>query len=325
MSAFTTEVVICTYNGQRHIVEQLKSIEQQTRPVDRVSIFDDGSFDQTVALIRDFIETLPTLRRCAFHLVIRESNLGYAQNFADAIGRATQDIVFLCDQDDVWEAGKVQCVLDAFAHSSADMVCSDGSLIDASGNPLGQRSVLASYGLAEPHIGRFGAAAFARLLRRNYVNGAASAVRRVTAQRALPLPTDMPHDYWLALWCALHGGVSLLASRLYRYRQHEANAIGMGSDRLLYRWLGIWRSPRKPRERELRIWSAVMTRIGGCGRDADIRLARQKVAWLSALLDRDRPALSRLWLMLHSLVDGRYRRYSPADAPLRDFVALLKG
>lgn len=50
-------VVMATYNGEGYIYEQMLSICHQTMPPDEVVIFDDCSKDQTVAVIRDFIES----------------------------------------------------------------------------------------------------------------------------------------------------------------------------------------------------------------------------------------------------------------------------
>ena len=41
----TTEVVLCTYNGERFVAEQLLSILRQTKRVDKISIHDDASTD----------------------------------------------------------------------------------------------------------------------------------------------------------------------------------------------------------------------------------------------------------------------------------------
>lgn len=320
----TVEVLLCTYNGRRHVREQLQSIEAQTRPVDRVSIRDDASSDDTVACIGEVIAGFEPARRAVYTVHVNPGRLGYAANFARSVAGARGDILLLCDQDDLWEPDKVEALLEAFAQGAPDLVFSDGSIVDAAGAPLGRRSVLQAHGLALRALPGFGSTAFEQLLKRNVVNGCACALRRAAAQAALPVPEGMPHDHWFALWCALNGGVALVPRRLYRYRQHEANAIGLGASRLLYRALGIWRHPRAPREHELAVWTAVLERIAALPCAHEIALARDKQHWLAGLLDRRRPVLARLAAVLRSLADGRYRRYSPPDAPLRDLVALIR-
>ncbi|WP_028518315.1 glycosyltransferase [Ruminococcus flavefaciens] len=41
-------VVICTYNGEKYIKEQIKSILDQTHKVDEILLFDDSSNDNTL-------------------------------------------------------------------------------------------------------------------------------------------------------------------------------------------------------------------------------------------------------------------------------------
>ena len=259
-----------------------------------------------------------------FQVQVNVRNLGYSRNFVNAIERATADILFLCDQDDIWEAPKVESFLHLFHEYGPDMVFSDGSLIDESGRKFERTTVLKSYGLSRQRISRFRDDAFQLLLKRNYVNGAAAAIRRIAAQDALPLPCDMPHDYWLAIWCSLHAGIVATPQPLYRYRQHHRNVIGIGSSNPIYVWLGIWRHPTAPRARELHIWEAVTNRIANLPCENQVEAARRKVHWLSRLAAGDRRNLLRAYEILKSALNGSYRRYSHKYSFLRDMVSLLK-
>jgi hypothetical protein len=204
------------------------------------------------------------------------------------------------------------------------MVFSDGRIIDANGRRRGRSTVLESYGLGEYQIRGFRECSFKLLLKRNYINGAAAAVRRTAALRALPLPCDMPHDYWLAIWCALHDGIVGTPEPLYRYRSHGRNVIGLGSSHPLYRWLGIWNHPTAPRERELRIWRAVTSRIAAFSRATEIAAARDKLAWLSNVVPQDRNSFKRGFEILKSAASGKYRIYSGGDSLFRDLVSLIR-
>jgi len=319
----TTEVILCTFNGENFLVEQLQSILDQTLPVDRISIYDDRSTDNSIRRIEAFIAQQTAVDQSRFEWHVNSENLGYAKNFMSAIERSTADVLFLCDQDDVWEPSKVEVMMGLLKKSEADLVFSDGSVVDRAGKPLGRQTVLKSYGLDGQSVATFQASAFERLIKQNYINGAAMAVRRTAAQAALPLPCDMPHDYWLAIWCSLHGGVMATSQALYRYRQHASNAIGMGSDNPLYRWLGIWRQPIAPRQRELRIWQAVSDRIASIPRPVQIRLAKYKLLWLTRVVSGRNP-LRRMVAILVSGLQGRYRAFSPEDAFWRDLLSLIK-
>ncbi len=52
-------VALCTYNGEKYIVEQLDSIAMQSVTVDEVVICDDVSTDNTVKLVQDYTFTAP--------------------------------------------------------------------------------------------------------------------------------------------------------------------------------------------------------------------------------------------------------------------------
>lgn len=98
-----TSVVISTYNGERYIVQQLNSINDQSQKADEVIIVDDCSTDNTLETVKKYIEENGldwTLRR-------NGANKGWQKNFMDAINSASGELVFISDQDDVWDKEKI--------------------------------------------------------------------------------------------------------------------------------------------------------------------------------------------------------------------------
>jgi glycosyltransferase involved in cell wall biosynthesis len=106
----TTAVVMCTYNGEKYIQEQLESIYNQIRKPDEVIIQDDRSMDNTVQIIRDFIEDKNLT--ASWHVYVNDTNLGWKKNFMTAMGRASSDLIFLSDQDDIWDEKKIEIMAD---------------------------------------------------------------------------------------------------------------------------------------------------------------------------------------------------------------------
>lgn len=100
-----SSVVISTYNGSKYIEEQLYSIYNQTRSVDEVLIFDDLSTDNTVAIIRKFINRYHLKN---WFLTINPTNKGWRRNFMEGLWNSSGDIVFTADQDDIWMPNKVE-------------------------------------------------------------------------------------------------------------------------------------------------------------------------------------------------------------------------
>ncbi len=99
-------VAMATYNGEKYIEEQLKSIFDQSLPVDELIIRDDRSKDKTAEIVRKFIGENNLEDRINFR--INDHNLGYASNFIEALRCTTGDYVFFCDQDDIWISDRVQ-------------------------------------------------------------------------------------------------------------------------------------------------------------------------------------------------------------------------
>lgn len=123
----TASIAMCTYNGERYLQAQLQSILDQTRHPNELIICDDASRDSTLGIIETFAITAPF----KVHIQKNVKNLGYVKNFEQAISLCTQDIVFLCDQDDVWVATKISEVLSRFeADPDVGMVLHNFTNID---------------------------------------------------------------------------------------------------------------------------------------------------------------------------------------------------
>lgn len=97
---------MATYNGEKYIEEQLESILTQSVPVDEVIICDDRSSDQTMLRIQEFISRNKLTDK--WKLVLNDQNLGYASNFVKALRLTSGDLVFFCDQDDIWISDRVE-------------------------------------------------------------------------------------------------------------------------------------------------------------------------------------------------------------------------
>lgn len=100
-----TSVVLSTYNGEIYIVDQLSSIFKQTMQPDEVLIFDDCSEDNTVSIVENYINSHGLSN---WSISINHHNKGWKQNFIDGIRMATGELIFPCDQDDIWKPEKIE-------------------------------------------------------------------------------------------------------------------------------------------------------------------------------------------------------------------------
>lgn len=319
----STEVIICTYNGSSFIIEQLKSILEQSHKVSKISIYDDQSTDATVALINTYISGFFKNSRTLISIQTNEVNLGYAVNFCNGILKATEDVLFLCDQDDIWEVDKVKIILNTFSNNSVDLVFSDGILINSIGDPISKYTVLESYGLSKKNILFFAKNNFSFLAKRNCINGAALAITRTAAHHALPLPCNMPHDYWLGIWCSLNNRVIAIPQPLYKYRQHKNNVIGIDSQGYFRKLRNIWRYCDSPREREKNIWAAITERIAHFADKEQLNYAHDKLNWLTNVIST-KYTWKRIFYIITSIMNGDYRKFSPDGSALRDVFSVIK-
>lgn len=99
-----TSVVLSTYNGIMYIKEQLDSIKNQSEQPDEVLIFDDCSSDGTFQFIEDYIQKNGL---DVWKIKQNKKNKGWELNFWDGIREASGDIIFTCDQDDIWMENKI--------------------------------------------------------------------------------------------------------------------------------------------------------------------------------------------------------------------------
>ena len=96
-------VVMCTYNGERYLREQLNSIVNQEYPIYELIIQDDRSKDRTIDIVKEYMDKYSYIK-----LYVNKQNLGFNRNFKSAAMKATGDFVALSDQDDVWFPDKIE-------------------------------------------------------------------------------------------------------------------------------------------------------------------------------------------------------------------------
>lgn len=127
-------VVMATYNGGKYIEQQLDSIKNQTRKPDEVIICDDCSTDETVLIIKEYINQ----NKLQNWIVIEnENNLGYYNNFFKAIKICKGDTIYLSDQDDVWDLRKIEIFEQFYENEpNASMIQSNVKFIDNNGNMI---------------------------------------------------------------------------------------------------------------------------------------------------------------------------------------------
>ena len=103
----TVSVALAAYNGEKYIKEQLSSILEQLSEDDEIVVSLDPSTDGTK-------EAILSLNDSRIKIVDGEGK-GLIKNFENAIKNCKNDLIFLCDQDDIWLPDKVERVKREFS------------------------------------------------------------------------------------------------------------------------------------------------------------------------------------------------------------------
>jgi glycosyltransferase involved in cell wall biosynthesis len=219
----TVSVAMCTWNGSAFVLEQLRSIVEQTRAVNEIVVCDDHSDDNTADLVHHFAQSSPVPVR----LHRNEVNIGFRLNFSQAISFCRAEIILLSDQDDIWREDKVARMVEIFAaRPDVDLLFSDAALVDDAMTPIG-------YGIWESiqfddrrksmvRNGRF----LEVLMNRNVVTGATAGIRSHIRDLIVPVPGKWVHDAWIATLVAATGTAEFIEEPLIFYRQHSAQQVG---------------------------------------------------------------------------------------------------
>ncbi|MCD7884756.1 MAG: glycosyltransferase [Lachnospiraceae bacterium] len=224
-------VAMATYNGAPYIEKQLKSILEQSIPVNEVVISDDGSSDGTLGIVETFISdnNLGESWR-----LIRNEDHGVRGNFYNAIRNCSGDIVFLCDQDDIWRNQKVQEVCKFFdEYPSALCVDTSFIFIDEDGNRIDKTypKKTANNGLILHEIGGGTEQIPLKLvINKNISPGMTMAVRKKAINRWLDCTEKRClHDWEINCVAASMSGLFFLNKELVYYRIHSSQTVSIGN------------------------------------------------------------------------------------------------
>jgi glycosyltransferase involved in cell wall biosynthesis len=206
-------VVLAAYQGEQFIGEQLDSILSQLAPEDEVVISDDASTDRTLEIVTQRRD--PRVR-----LLANTVRVGYVRNFQRAIEQSRGSHVYFSDQDDVWLPNKVS-VLDAALRTNP-CVASDAIVVN---DRLEQ--LLPSYF----DFRRARSFTVRSMFFKPSIIGATMACERRYLATLLPVPTGVPHDFWLSINAALDGALGIVPTPLILYRRHAAALSTTANDR----------------------------------------------------------------------------------------------
>jgi glycosyltransferase involved in cell wall biosynthesis len=129
----TISVVMPVYNSARYLREAVESILSQTFGDFEFLIFDDGSTDGSVALLREYARRDPRIR------LIESAHAGYVAHLIAGCAQARGEFIARMDSDDVSLPERFQLQVEHLrAHADCVLVGSRVMLIDPDGRPIRQ-------------------------------------------------------------------------------------------------------------------------------------------------------------------------------------------
>jgi len=208
-------VVIPTWNRANWIADAILSVLNQSYPNLEAIVVDDGSSDETAAVVRRFGSEVR---------YIRQENGGPASARNRGIRAASGEFVAFLDSDDLFESGKLHEQVQYFRRNpEAILVYCWFSIVDDSGRKrLGRRCNLAGH-VADELLWRCmqGPLATPTVM-----------VRRAALLESGGFDECMPLSEDIDLWCRLArlGPIGLIPEVLVRVRRHGAN-VSKGAGR----------------------------------------------------------------------------------------------
>jgi len=308
----TYGVAMCTYNGESYLKAQLESILLQNKKPDMIVICDDYSSDATWEILEEF-KAKAQLPVIIFRNDVRQ---GVIRNFERAVSSLTTDVIFLCDQDDIWLPDKVAKVSSIFESSpEISLIFSDAILIDENAEHF-DHSLFERLGVTRKEKeGILHDNALAVLLRRNIITGATAAFRRSLLPLALPFPETHYHDEWLGFIAAATSRIKLIPEPTIKYRLHGKNVVGVKKMTTLDVARELWWDINKPPFRyhakdRLKYQKMILDRMKDIPKIPDAVIRQCRVAVDFAKFRNELPAtsLTRYPAILWRAAIGQYRR-----------------
>ena len=216
-------ILMCSYNGERFLAEQIDSFERQTHRNWSLVVSDDGSQDGTLEVLQVYMDSWGQERL----KIVQGAQRGFVKNFLSLTCRTDIDAEFFAwaDQDDIWSEDKLHAALawlQTIPKHIPALYCGRTKLIDESGTPIGfsPRFCLSP--------------CFANALVQN-IGGGNTMVFNQAARDLLQEAgdnLDIPsHDWWAyQLISGAGGAIHYDPEPRVLYRQHDGNLVGSNSN-----------------------------------------------------------------------------------------------
>lgn len=217
-------IIMCSFNGEEYIGQQIESIMQQDYEDFMLRIIDDGSSDNTINIVEDYIKKYPQ----RIEIICRDLPTGSAcANFLQSINEARNteaEYYMLSDQDDVWLPGKMSEMVRDIQTEEQKLCSNIPILVHSDVMVADEKLNVISNSRARYIGGKYNNLSMGELLIDNRVVGGSVIFNKALIDKLYTMPKSaIMHDYWLAM-CALGlGRLCYVDKPLYYYRRHTGN------------------------------------------------------------------------------------------------------
>lgn len=206
-------VVLCTYNGEKYIDEQVKTICGQSYSNLEIIIVDDASTDNCYNILMTHAAIDGRIR-----LFKNEENIGFNLNFNKACSLATGQFIAIADQDDVWEPNKIEVLLNEIKKENETVMVYSTSARFTIGKKPSTRSIRL--------VNFFEGNDIKKLFLFNSISGHNMLIRKKLVAASIPFPANIYYDWWLAIIACSIGKIRHVPEILVWHRMHESNITG---------------------------------------------------------------------------------------------------
>lgn len=202
-------IALCTYNGEKFVAKQIKSILSQTYSNIELIICDDASTDNTNDIIKSFKDNDTRVQH-----FINEKNIGFNKNFEKTFQTCSGDYIAVCDQDDIWLDDKIAVLVENIGENW--LIFSNSELIDENDIPL-NKTLLNIFDLSNR--------TYKSLILYNYITGHTCLISAQFLKSILPLPIHDYYDWYIAFIALYHKKAIYIDSVLTKYRVHRSSVV----------------------------------------------------------------------------------------------------
>jgi len=197
-------VVLCTFNGEKYLREQLDSIVNQSYPLKELIIQDDCSTDSTLDIVKEYQKRYPIIK-----LYVNKENKGVNENFFSAMNKAEGDYIAISDQDDIWELDKINKQINTIGDS---LLCFGRSrhFDSTNGSIIREDNATPKYSLT-------------RYIFLNMISGHLMLINSKLL-KLMPFRDNLRlYDYYLGLTAAAHDSIAFCNEIVCNHRIHNNN------------------------------------------------------------------------------------------------------